>query len=725
MKKSILIFSLLFSVVILHSQQQYTDSLGKIINNSKLTFEQVQPAYEELINYFLNENPDTAEVIAKNYWKFSKRIANEKGLAEAEFFLGKAAEIKGEYIKAEKHFQNAVELYSKLENISGHADSEKHIGFLYESQSEYDKALSHYLSAMKLFEKAKDDQGIASCNNGIGHIYFLQDKVEESLKYFNKAQEQLQKIDNPYAKAIVLNNIGMAYDKKNDFSKAMDNYQKALTIQQEIDNPYGVALCLTNIGNLYSKDGAYTQAKKYYDDVLKLNEQLGDQEGIARTYANIGIMYQDQGNFGMAMDYVNKSLNLYESLGNKFGMKEAYATLSGIYEASSDFKSALNYYKYFTEYKDSILGEKSNKQIAELLELYNAEQREKENELLKKNNQLKDSELEKADEKSRRQATQLIALSAGFLLILVLAIVVLRSYHQKKRANVKLSQQNDEIKHQKEVIEEKNRDIMDSIKYAKRIQEAILPPDKVVKSNLENSFIFFKPKDIVSGDFYWMETRDNIILFAAVDCTGHGVPGAFMSIVGHSGLSQAVNEYGITEPGKILDKLNERVRETLRQTDKTEVKDGMDIALVGLDLEHMKGMFAAANNPMYLIRRKGANLITDKKEFEADKEGVDHVLFEIKATKQPIGATEDTKNFVNHVFDLQKGDRIYVFSDGYCDQFGGSENKKFKYATFKKLLLEKIDMPIHDQKAFLNDTIVDWMKDTEQIDDICVIGVEV
>ena len=254
-------------------------------------------------------------------------------------------------------------------------------------------------------------------------------------------------------------------------------------------------------------------------------------------------------------------------------------------------------------------------------------------------------------------------------------------------------------------IEDQKRSITDSIHYAKRIQNAILPPDDYVESNLPESFVLYKPKDIVSGDFYWMNREDGRVMFAAVDCTGHGVPGAFMSIVGNHQLNYSVNVDGARTAAAILDKLNEGVTKSLHQKKEgSSVKDGMDISLISYEKEKMSLDFAGAFNPLYLIR--------------------DGELQIFKGDKFPIGAFygEKLEHFTNLQLDLKKGDSVYIFSDGYPDQFGGEKGKKFKYKQFQELLLSIQDKSMKEQKAILDKTIVDWMGKLEQVDDILVIG---
>ena len=310
-------------------------------------------------------------------------------------------------------------------------------------------------------------------------------------------------------------------------------------------------------------------------------------------------------------------------------------------------------------------------------------------------------------------------------------------------------QQKEIIEEQKEVVEiqkkevdiaydqleEKNREILDSINYAKRIQSAILPPAKLVKEYLKESFILYLPKDIVAGDFYWMESyakasdsagAERGVLFAAADCTGHGVPGAMVSVICNNGLNRSVREYGLTDPGQILDKTREIVIQEFNPeaSGEEEVKDGMDIALCSI--EGMTLTYAGANNPLWIIRK--GEVLETKASAETSLnyyEEFNCSLIQVKADKQPIGKFIDPKPYTSHSFDLKSGDLIYVFSDGYVDQFGGEKGKKFKPSNFRKLLLSIDNMSMEKQKQLLESSFNEWKGDLEQIDDVCVIGVRV
>ena len=280
-----------------------------------------------------------------------------------------------------------------------------------------------------------------------------------------------------------------------------------------------------------------------------------------------------------------------------------------------------------------------------------------------------------------------------------------------------------ELREQKDIVEEAHKEITDSIKYAKRLQDAILPPLSFVRELLPQSFVLFQPKDVVSGDFYWCEHRNNKILLAAADCTGHGVPGAMVSVVCSNALQRTVNEFNITEPSKILDKARSLIIETFAKSDR-EVKDGMDIALCSISLSTLKLTFSGANNPLWIIR-KIEELTDAEKADENILRDEYSALLEFKPNKQPVGLYSGMKDFEQETIQLKKGDTFYLFTDGFADQFGGEKGKKMKYKPFKESLLEltKVDMP--SQKNILLNNFINWKGDFEQIDDVCVIGVKI
>ncbi len=391
-----------------------------------------------------------------------------------------------------------------------------------------------------------------------------------------------------------------------------------------------------------------------------------------------------------SIDAYNEYIEAYPE-SNKF-LEEAIAERNKLaFEQARQANTTVAFDSFLVAYpnaveKDEIMALRNEKAYLELLESKNELQNVKLNQ--------KQLELEK-------QVSERNTLIVGLVMVLLLSIISIIGFLQTRKAK-------NEIAQQKKLVDIKNAKITDSIKYAKYIQDAILPSHKLVKEYIAESFILYKPKDIVSGDFYWMENINQKTIFAAVDCTGHGVPGAIMSMVGHNGLNKAVHGHNFIKPSDILDSLNKTVNDTLsRNHNENQVKDGMDIALCMLDLKNMKLQYSGAHNPLFFVRN--------------------NELTVIKADKHPIGSylNGELKRFKNHEIELQRGDSFYIFSDGYPDQFGGTPKKKYMIKNFKKLLLSINDKHMEEQRELLDQEFMNWKGEINQTDDVCVIGVRV
>ena len=297
--------------------------------------------------------------------------------------------------------------------------------------------------------------------------------------------------------------------------------------------------------------------------------------------------------------------------------------------------------------------------------------------------------------------TTLAYFGYGIIFILIIIGAVRISSNGLKKI---IAQRTKQIEEQKHILEEKNKEIIDSISYAKRLQQAILPDNKTIAEVLPNSFVLYKPKDIIAGDFFWLERVGKSVLFAVCDCTGHGVPGAMVSVVGANSLNRCVKEFNLTQPAQILDRLTNLVEETFSHSD-NEVKDGMDVSLCSLNLETLEMEWAGANNPLWILRNGE--------------------LIEYKADKQPIGKFENRKPFTNHSLKIQKNDTVFLFSDGYADQFGGERGKKFKYSNLKELLLKYADASMAEQCKMFEEAFEVWRGDIEQTDDVCLWSVKI
>jgi serine phosphatase RsbU (regulator of sigma subunit) len=358
-------------------------------------------------------------------------------------------------------------------------------------------------------------------------------------------------------------------------------------------------------------------------------------------------------------------------------------------------------YEVFISTRDSILSEQNQKEVIRQQFKY-AYERQAAADSVKRieEKKIKEALIAKQKAELNMKKNQHYMLFGGLALVVMFALFIFNRYRVTQR-------QNKIIEHQKDIVQEKNREITDSITYAKRIQNAMLPSDKYVKSVLPESFVFYKPKDIVAGDFYWMHVKDDMILLAVADCTGHGVPGAMVSVICNNGLNRSVREYGLTVPGEILDKTREIVIAEFEKSDE-DVKDGMDISLVQFQLlnnEIISVKWSGANNPLWILRQGN--------------------LQEFKANKQPIGKYSNPSSFITHEISVEKGDKIYLFTDGFQDQFGGEKGKKFKASNFKELLISLNHENLSVQKESIDLALKKWMSTYEQNDDICLIGVMV
>ncbi len=284
-----------------------------------------------------------------------------------------------------------------------------------------------------------------------------------------------------------------------------------------------------------------------------------------------------------------------------------------------------------------------------------------------------------------------------------------------KERTEEIEESKEEIESQRDILYKQKQEIVDSINYAQRIQAAVLPSDEFMNEVLKEHFVFFKPRDIVSGDFYWIKKIKKFSFIVAADCTGHGVPGAFMSMLGSSFLNEIVTSRTLDSAGEVLNRLRNKVKKSLHQKGESgEQKDGMDLSLMIIDWETLEMQFAGAYNSLFIIRKKNENNEEEPYEF-----------IKLKADRQPIGIYIREKDFTNHTFQLQKGDTIYAFSDGYVDQFGGDTGGKFKSRRFQAMLLSFQDKTMEEQKHILGRTFTKWKRDTEQIDDVLIIGMRI
>jgi serine phosphatase RsbU (regulator of sigma subunit) len=622
-------------------------------------------------------------------------IHDKAGISSCYQRIGVYHYIKGDYETAIQYALKAAKILEEIGDKRGTANSYNNIGISYAYLGNYLQALRYNFNALKIREAINDKFGISASYLNIGGVLFEQNKYDAALVYFNKALKIKIEQGDKTGEAGIYNNMAEIYSTQKKFRQSLAYNLKAMKLNEQIGDLEGVNGSYINIGNNYIAQQKPTEALDYFIKSLKISTKLETEATVVNSYMGIAACYEVMNNYSKSLIYYEKAAAVSKNRSFKKELQEAYLHLSSINEKLKNYSAALMYNKLFSNVKDSLLNEESLKQTSELNTRYETDKKEKEILLLTKDQQLKDKSL-------KEQRLVRIGLIMGLGLFLALSFLLFNRYRFKQKANVLLEKQ-------KQEIHRKNTQITDSIDYAKTIQEAILPDGEKLKACFAEYFILYKPKAVVSGDFYWIGKKDNKIICAVADCTGHGVPGAFMSLLGHNILENTIQRDIAVNPGAILTALNEEIVARFSKGKEREtVKHGMDIALISIDPLHQQLEYAGARNSLYLVRAA--------------------VLTEIKADKLSTGVVskDDTAvKYNNNTVRIQKGDMIYLFSDGFPDQKGGPDKKKFFYQPFKDLLTAISNLPADEQKRRLNEAIMDWIGTGEQVDDILVMGIKI
>lgn len=732
--KTLVLFTIInFQLLALNcfAQQTKIDSLLTLLEKDKDDTSKVNHlnALGRLLMY---QNPDTAIALGNQALAIITPVstlefgAGKAGMEKKEIrairattlgSLGVYYFLKSDYPNAIDYYLKALKIDEELKNKKGMVARFGNIGNVYCVQGDYPKALDFDFKALKMAEELQDKKAIADNYIGIGIVYHNQEDFPKSVDYFFKALKIAEELNNKNLIEVILGNIGIAFNEQGDYPQALDYYFKALKMAETLENKHGIARHFINIGLVYYWQGVYPKAFDYYFKALKMNEELGNKYATAITLGNIGSLCTVTGKFKEAEQYLKKAIALDDSIGAIDRLSRVEELLSQLYDttaqlaigsgnyskAAEDYRLSMLHYKKSAVLQDSLFSQEKEKQLVQKEMNFEFDKKETATQALHD----KAIALQEADMK--RQKVVIWSVAGGFVLMIVLAFFIYRGYRQKKNANKLLEEKNILIEKQKQLVEEKNLKITDSINYAKRIQHSIFPTRELIKAVLPDSFVFFRPKDIVSGDFYWISEKNGKLLIAVADCTGHGVPGAFMSMIGNTLLNEIVNVKNISEPGQILNHLNKGIINILHQnnSETNTQDDGMDITILAIDKTNNEVEFAGANHFAYLIK------VNELKTLKGDVFSIGGMFWE-----------EDVK-FSSQKIKIEKGDTFYLFTDGFIDQFGGEKNSKFLSRRFEQLL-QNIQQPDMEQQAEkLITAFDDWKGNNKQLDDVCVIGIRI
>ncbi len=596
---------------------------------------------------------DTALELFFEGLEIDEEIKNSKGIAQINSNIGIVYAVQGDYTKALDYFLKGLKIEEENNFRKEMAHSYNNLILVNNNLGKFDKALEYIEKSIQLYEEFKDNEGLASQYNSLGEIYYSLQKFDSSLISYNVSLNYLNKIKNPYLAGMIYGNLANLYADLDSIDVSLEYYKKSMTIFEEMEDIYMVSVSLGNIGSVEAQVGSYDEAINYFNQALEISHSIGDLDGV----------------------------------------KEWSLNLAKIYDSIGDYKKSYSYFKTHVEYKDSIFNDENKEAQTRLQIQFEFDKKES----LEKAEQAKKDAIR--DKEIENERIIRFAALGGLLLVLIIVIIISRSLRIARK-------QKKIIEIQKHEVEEKHREITDSINYAERIQRSFLASREMLDEHLRDYFVFFKPKDVVSGDFYWAAQLNNgNFAFTVADSTGHGVPGAIMSILNISSLEKSIEKE--TEPNVILSETRKIIINRLKKDGSEEGgKDGMDCSLLVLNQDRTQLTFASAHNPVIIIRNGE--------------------ILEFKADKMPVGKHDkDEEPFTLQTVQLQKGDVIYTLTDGFPDQFGGDKGKKFMIKNVKQLLLSIVHLPMVEQEKRLLEEFVNWKGSNEQIDDVCVIGVRV
>lgn len=653
-----------------------------------------------------------------------EQLEDQEGIASAWNNIGVTYKKHGRTQEALKCYEKALDIHQQMGNQQEMAITLNNFSLIYHALGDVEQALEYQQKALKIREKLGDQGGIANSLNNLGVIYDSHNLVDQALEYYNKALNIQKKIGDKPQISTILNNIGFVYGLKGNLDKALKYNYLSLSIRKEINDKTGIATSLENIAGLYEKklynwlDISYhsdsiravgIKGLAYGEQSLDIYESISDDQGIANVLKKIGALHFVLGDIRKAEAHANRSLELSNELGFPNEISNAASLLSKIYAKKGQGLKALEMYKLKVLMHDSVQNERNQKAVYKQQARYEFDKKAALDSVAHANeNRIKDAELARQKALIKKEELQLYWLYSGLFLVSIFSFVLYRGLRRRKKAIMLLRSKNSIILNQNIAIENQRDNIVSGIQYAKKIQMAILPSENTISQYLPHHFIYFRPKGIVSGDFYWFSHLNNKSIIAAIDCTGHGVPGAFITMIGNTVLNDVVNKENITDPATILNRLDQDIINALKTENTIRSVDGMDLSICVVDHQQNKVDFAGAKNHLIMI--------------------CNSEIKKVKADLKSIGTLSKNKtdfSYTSTSIEVPSPTWFYLMSDGFSDQFGNENGvrKKFGNKRLRSLLLSVHSLSAEQQHQELSNQMDLWVdKQYDQIDDQLIIG---
>lgn len=645
--------------------------------------------------YLYQNDFDNAEKNYRDALDMAQKSGDNYTVANSMFGLGNSNAYRGQFQKAIDWYEKSIPIADKIGNQAMISNSLAAEADAYRSLYNFPKTIETYLRAKKIAEKNNDQLNLAYVYSGLSDMYFTQRSIDTAKYYQNKSIAIARQIGDNNRLCSSLLTLADINAANHDTAAMPATTDEATSLAQLNQYDSHIAHGFRNKATVALWKKNYTQTESLLAQALTLADSAQDNQGRAEIYRILTDCYLRQSKTAEAIVSGDSAFAIAGRIGARGTQMDCALLLSKAHERRGEFSDALTYYKKVKELNDTINSpERTRNQTQQLMQYYFEKEQE---------HQRAEQARKEIEAKAREQRLTLIV---GFgtvvlALLLIFMFFIYRGYRQKQRANIIITTQ-------KKIVEEKNREVTESIQYASHIQQALLPPAEAIAQIFPEHFVFFRPRDIVGGDFYWVHERDDLKFFVVGDCTGHGVPGGFMSTLGITFLNEIIVDMQRSAPAEILDLLRNYVIGALNKTKKSGEqlsRDGMDIALCVIDTRAKKLHFSGANNGLYLIRGS--------------------TVGELMPDKQPIGVHEQEKPFTQTSIDIDGSITIVATTDGYPDQFGGDRGKKLLYNRFKKVLLDCQSQPIDRHARLLEAAFDQWKASHEQVDDVCVMGVRV
>ena len=678
-------------------------------------------SFYNLANYYMNQYRSKEAIeISKIAIELAKNMGDTLYLAKSYNIIGISVSDTGNYKGSLTYYQQSLNYANKINEHYTAAKAYVNSGVSYYYLGDYENSIKNYLNSLRIFEKIQDTSTTIQVLNNLATVYSANKLNHKAIQTIEEALNLALKLSNEVYIGDCYNNLFVEYFRLDSIDKALYYLEKAALLYSKNNDFRNLAVTYNNYSSIYTKQQQYNKALEFAQKALFSIRQIDMTSEEPFYLHTIAFTYFQMQNYDLAIKYAKESFEKAKSTNNFDIIIKCLDLLAKSTFQKKQYKEAAMYFSEYSNLKDSLYNEEFESSIAEMSTKYEVEKKEKE--IIQKN-----LEIEKNEKNNKIQRLLRNMLLIGLLSVFIVSLIIYRSYRLKKKANIiileknqQLEQANDEISNQKREIEAQrdvvlqqkqhieiiHKDLKDSINYAERIQRSFLASKAILSNNLKDYFMFFKPKDVVSGDFYWASNDINGDFFlVTADCTGHGVPGAIMSILIIKTLEQAI-EKGFTQPSDILNYTRSKIIDRLKHDGSEDGgKDGMDATIIKVTFNSNKISYSAANNSIWIYRNGE--------------------IIELESDRMPVGKHEKDNNpFRQFEFELQKDDIIYTFSDGYADQFGGPKNKKFSYKRLKENIIEHASKPFFEQRNIFEINFNQWKQTEEQIDDVTLIGIK-